>query len=174
LELDPLHVTFLNQRGLASVNLGLYDNARKDFEKGLELDPTNGLAHFYLGAMSATEGNKKQVSQRIEAMQAIGMSRPWQSIKILEGLLLAMDGGSNKALAPASEDLRLLSILRMKDEFLSVLDSKVSLPVNRYDPAGLKQDPKYDFVRDDPRFKAILNKTQEKYNRMMAAYPPPD
>jgi TolB-like protein len=174
LELDPLHVTFLNQRGLASMNLGLYDNARKDFEKGLELDHTNGFAHFYLGAMSATEGNKKQVSQRIEAMQAISLSRPWQSMKILEGLLLAMDGGSNKALAPASEDLRLLSILKMKDEFLSVLDSKVSLPVNRYDPAGLKQDPKYDFVRDDPRFKAILNKTQEKYNRMMAAYPPPD
>jgi TolB-like protein/Tfp pilus assembly protein PilF len=174
LELDPFHVTFLNQRGLSNVNLGLYNDARQHFEKALELDHTNGLAQFYLGAMSATEGNKKQVSQRIEAMQAIRLSRQWQSIKILEAFLLAMEGGSNKALAAASEDLRLLSILKMKDEFLSILDSRVSLPVNRYDPAGLKQDPKYDFVRDDLRFKAILNKTQEKYDRMMAAYPPPD
>jgi TolB-like protein/Tfp pilus assembly protein PilF len=173
LELDPLHVTFLNQRALANVNLGLYDNARKDFEKGIEVDHTNGIAHFYLGAMSATEGNKQQVSKRIEAMQAISMSRPWQSIKILQGFLLAMEGQKHKALAPASEDLRLLSILKMKDEFLSVLDSRASFPVNRYDPAGLKQDPQYDFVRDDPRFKAILSKIQEKHDRMMAAYPPP-
>jgi adenylate cyclase len=174
LELDPLHVILLNQRGLAKMNLGLYDEAKQQFEKALEVDHSDVLAHFCIGMMSASKGDLNQLTTRIKAMQAIESTVPLQVTKTLQALQVALKGKRSEALSLAPTDMRVLSILKMKAGFLNKLDTLTSKPIIRFDPAGLKRDPQYDFVRNDPRFISIVDKVQKKFDKMKAAYPAPD
>jgi TolB-like protein/Tfp pilus assembly protein PilF len=173
LEVDPLHTTFLTQRGLLKMSIGLYDEAKQQFEKSLELDQANGYAQFYIGAMAATQGDMLEVKRRIDAMRGLSTTARWRSTTTLEALALAMEGKKAEALAIGRNDLRMLSILKMRDQFLLKLDSITSAP-NRFSPAGLESDPQYDFVRDDQRFKKIFERVEKKYESMKEAYPTPD
>jgi TolB-like protein/Tfp pilus assembly protein PilF len=172
LELDPLHVLILNQLGTINMNLGMYEEAKKQFHKAIELDHADAHAYYGLSLMASVEGDIGTLANHLETLTSIGANA--DAIKTLVALKHAMRGNRREGLQLAPNSLTVLAVLKLKQEFLSKLDSTSDLTSNRLCPAALRQSPLYEFVRDDPKFQAIVKKAQISYDKLAATYPTPD
>lgn len=177
-ELDPLHVQALILLGNAYFMSGMYDDAKRHFEKAFELDLSNWGLHYVTGLMAANQGERDNFEKHLKILQTsqgIEETAAWQPVlKQLRALSFAMQGKKGEALALAPHDLLVLAKLEMKNEFLTQLDSIASMPIQWIDPHGLRQDPVYDFVRNEAQFKAIVVRVQKRYDSLLARYPPPN
>lgn len=170
-ERDPLSITSRRFLADASMELGLYEDAQDQFQKVLVLDPENPRAHFYLGVIAAMQRNRTQLMSHLSAFDQTQTSpfAPRYS-KELRALLFAMDGKRDEALALTRPSMTLLSMLKMKDEFLYRIDSLSNLSINRLNPSALTRDAQYDFVRNDPQFVNVFNKVKAKHDLLMGKY----
>jgi TolB-like protein len=165
-EIDPLDINNLNGLARAQMNLGLFEEAKKNYEKILEWD-NEARANSMLGILAVLKGDIVQARRHLEV--ARGINPDFGLVINLEALIIAHEGQKAKALG-LSNDSRVLSLLGMKKEFLAKVDSISRRPTNTLDPVGLQKDPQYDFVRDEPEFKVILERVRRNYEEKLAKY----
>ncbi len=174
LEIDPLSLVIICDRGRAYFWAGRYEEAKKEFERGIVLDPDFARSYRYLSDVfeetgeleKAAEDSGKPVEQRdrgdrrqretselIEAIRAAGSRGYWQ-----KRLDLGLARAQERSDLPSYWQLaNIYAKLGEKDKAFAQLDK--AMEKQPYVAPTLWVAPTLDPLRSDPRFDAILDKT---------------
>jgi tetratricopeptide (TPR) repeat protein len=130
IELDPKDAA--SHRSLADIYqiIGRYEKALNEYQKSVELDPQRGMRRASLA------GILRKLGREAEAAEQIKIARE----------LMVRENEYNRAC--------LESICGNVEEALALL--KVALEKKQASLEWAQRDPDFDFIRDDPRFKALV------------------
>lgn len=174
IELDPLFSASYAALGRSYDHLGDFDEARKSYERALELDTENLLSLNALAEQAILEKRFDQAEEFLVRCKAINPDYPRN--KISAAWLLAEKGKEKEAVALHEDDI-LYILLGMKDEAVSVLDlqHQNGWPLGITGPLfgnylSLQNLPIYDGLREDPRFIEVLEKEKARYEELMRKY----
>ena len=164
-ELDPFYLLASTALANTYYKLGEFEKAVLYYKKILEIAPDAINIHLNYARVFISE--KKY--QEAEAMIAKAEKNYPDSSRIarIRALLLAARGESENALA-LHTSAAIYSLLGMKDEALNYIDEQIkdkSIKVGApYSYLYLKNSPFYDGLRDDIRFREILEKLKTLYD----------
>jgi TolB-like protein/tetratricopeptide (TPR) repeat protein len=167
-ELDPLSLIINTLYGSYIYNAKRYDEASARLQKTLELDPNFWIAHVFLGKTYIEKGKYSEAIAEFSKAKELsgGNSEPLS----MTGYVWALAGDLAKARAVLKE-LKSLSSQRYvpstnvailcyavgeKDEAFTWLEKGYQEHDVRL--CRLKVDPKWDSLRSDPRFTAMLKR----------------
>jgi TolB-like protein/tetratricopeptide (TPR) repeat protein len=162
LEIEPFNVPLNTTYGIVLSSARRYDEAIDQLNKTIVLDPTNRNAHVALTTVYVLEGEYAEaVEHRIMVSKLAGDDQFAESIRqafakagwpgVLRAELNSPDGYSHYIKA------YLLAGLGKRDEAFAELESSLE---NHEDLSLLfvKTDPRFDPLRDDPRFQEICRR----------------
>jgi TolB-like protein/class 3 adenylate cyclase/Flp pilus assembly protein TadD len=166
-ELDPLSLYINALNGQYLVSAGRYDEAIAKLKQNLELDPDFWITHFMLG--TAYVEKQFYPEALTEFSRATELSKRNAEAIMMTGYTWAKAGEPAKARAvlaelkaltdqhvPADHIAMLCSILGEKDEAFAWLEKALDNREARL--CRLKVDPRWNSLRSDPRFVAILKR----------------
>jgi len=159
----------------ARMNLGVvlrlnrrHDEAARQFEETLELDPNFSLARAMLGLAYLSKGMPDRAVAAVQQARDLSGARP--DIVAFQGYILGRTGHGDDALKTL-EDLRRLAHPRQPSPFLVALvyvgldDTdrafewlEKAVEARSWESPMLKASPVFDNIRSDPRFPALLNR----------------
>ncbi len=163
-ELDPKEAAPHNGLGNVYDDLGRHDDAIAAYQRASELDPKNAAPHNGLGNVYGELGRHDEA---IAAFQRASELDPKDAVSYgsLAGLYRKLGRE-----AEATEQIKIARELMAKeneysracieaisgnvDEALALL--KVALEKKQVPLEWERRDPDFDFIRDDPRFKALV------------------
>ncbi len=169
LALDPLPLIINAELGWAYYWSRQYDRAIEQFHKTVEMD--SNFSFVYWGLAQAYIETQRHAEAIASLEQAVALSRDWPVIVAELGYAYARSGNKAKAqqiLAQLQE--------RLAKEYIDpVLLANIYIALDKKDRAfewlekgyaqracvwmiWLKIEPKYDPLRSDPRFTALLQK----------------
>ena len=129
--LDSSKAFYFHHLGLVYAVVGRYDEAIDAYERVIEVDPNHSLAHATLGGYYRKKGNEELAAEHIEKART----------------LLAKDENEyNRACMEA--------ICGNTDQSLELLE--LALKNKQTYVNWACKDPDLDFIRSDPRFRALL------------------
>lgn len=129
--LDPNREVFHYHLGLVYAALKRYDEAIRAFQKVVELNPDYNLAHCTLA------GYYRRLGQENEAQKHITIAMP----------TMKDETEYNRACFAA--------ICGNNDQALELL--REALEKKQTTPDWVRRDPDFEFIRDDPRFEALVS-----------------
>lgn len=166
LELDPLSMIINTNVAITLYHARRYDAAIEQLQRALEIDPNYHLAHVALGMVYEQKGMyRAAIAEYEKAVSPPEGDSSWRSVAL--GHAYALAGRKTEALN-VLQQLKALSKRRYvdpeqladlcialgdKDQALAWLE-KQEFP--RY---GLRADPRFDPLRSDPRFQALLRRS---------------
>ncbi len=168
LELDPLSLIMIRDKGVIFYYARQYDHAIKQARKTLDLDPNFALAHRLLAIAYERKGKYDEAAAENQIWGDLTNDRPRTQASL--GHLAAVSGNTEHALKvlqqlemeiPSRKDLAypvalIYTGLRETEQTFKWLDIAYD---NRSGALGtIKVDPKLDGLRSDPRFPQILRK----------------
>ena len=161
INLDPTYGDYHSMLGLLYINLGEYDKAEASIQKALLLQPDglSGLRHWV--RLNLINGDTAEAERTIKKIKAINQE---YNTTDLETYLLALKGEKEKALSRSKNHFIYL-VLGMKKEALDEMEKSTW---NHY--LQLKNSPVFNSVRDDVRFKQILEKAKIVYEERLKKY----
>jgi len=129
--LDPNREVFHYHLGLVYAALKRYDEAIRAFQKVVELNPDYNLAHCTLA------GYYRRLGQENEAQKHITIALPTMKdeTEYNRACFEAICGNNDQALALLNE----------------------ALEKKQTTPDWVRRDPDFEFIRDDPRFQALVS-----------------
>ena len=167
-ELDPVSLLFNAREGAVFYYAGRNNEARERLQKTVELDPNFWIAHLYLGHVYLEKKNYPEAIA--EFTKARDFSRGNSQTISMIGYVSALAGDTAKARAILGElksrsaheyvpryNIAVVHLaLVEQDEVFAWLEKAYE----EHDVlmSFLKIDPKWDSVRSDPRFVAILER----------------
>jgi TolB-like protein/Tfp pilus assembly protein PilF len=165
LELDPLNSMYQSYLGIAFLRARRYDEAIAQFQKGLALDPDFGDA---LSSLRSCYHQKGMYQEALETLRKLYATRG--DLDLLEALNRGNEeGGYKEAMRQAAEALAarsnraysmgiatLYTFAGEKDRALDWLE--IAFQERMQDLVYLNVYPKWDPLRDDPRFQDLLRK----------------
>ena len=163
-ELDPLWTSMKAQEAACLFYARRYDEAIRQFEQFIKLEPGLGFAHTILGYAYASKGLYQEAIA--EYKKSISLDGESTSIQCFLGYALALSGKRSEAQAileklkttkeyvSPAELAVLYAALGDKEGALASLERAYAA----HDPQMifLKVDPHYDSLRSDPRFQNIM------------------
>ena len=164
LDLDPLAVHILIGLGGSHLVFGSFAEAKIYFNKIIEVDSSLVLGHYFLALTTAVEGYPDLARQQLKSWDHLNSAD--STLKnFLLAHILAVEG-KPEALTRVKAP-RIFALLKMKTEFLFQLDS-LTLEDRPYgidhslnDPDVLKTDKTFDFVRNEEKFKEIVQRLEK-------------
>ena len=152
-------------KGIALGNLTRFDEALEAFEKAIELDPKNVGAWSSKGFALDNLGEAEDSIQAYKRAHELGQ----ESATLFMALArlyreLGREAESNEACRAARDLLEMESeynracfeaICGSPDAALDLLRTALEKKQQTADQA--RRDPDFEFIRDDPRFKALLD-----------------
>jgi TolB-like protein/Tfp pilus assembly protein PilF len=129
-------------------------------EKALELEPNNVLALIFLFNLRCDQQKLAGAEHYLDKMKKIN---PEQDCSDFEARLLAEKGEKEKALAKR-RNAGIYVILKMKEEALAAMENKDPLNYLEY------RNPRFNFLRGDPRFEKIVARAKELYELRLRKY----
>lgn len=167
-KLDPLSVPINTDQAYMLYYYGKTEEALKAVRMALEMNPKFPLGHFWLGRIYTSQGLYPEAEA---ALQKIGSLRTWTPAMAALGFLYAKEGKRKEAegvlqeftdLAgrgryPSSYAIAVIYAgLGERDQVFRVLED--ALRERSHWLVWLKRDPRWDGVRDDPRFKDLVRR----------------
>jgi TolB-like protein/Flp pilus assembly protein TadD len=167
-ELDPFSVVIQRNFSRVFVHSREFDRAIEEGRKAVEMDPSAGIAHIFLGTAYTAKGMAREASAEFEKAYASLGHMPMGLWALGRGQ--ALSGRRTEALRTV-EEMKALSAQRYvspayvamvlhhlgnKDQIFQWWDK--ACDDRSYDVLFLKVDPENDVLRDDPRFAALLRK----------------
>jgi TolB-like protein/Tfp pilus assembly protein PilF len=174
LEIDPYSLAIGTDYGIALYYARQYDQSIDHFKKLIEMDPTYLRTYIYIARVYQTTGRFEEALNAherrlvlegsdpqeigkakqaiLDALKTSGEKGYWS--KVLEITLEAVRKGEN---IPPSDIAGIYAQLGERDEAFMWLDKAFhrSIDANVF---MLKVSPEWDGLRDDPRFKEIVNR----------------
>jgi TolB-like protein/Tfp pilus assembly protein PilF len=162
LEIEPFNVPLNTTFGILLTSARRYDEAIAQLNKTLELDSTNRTAHIALATVYVAKGEYAQAAEhRIMASKVAGDDKFAETLRqafAKEGWpgVLRAELNSGDELSHYSK-AQLLSGLGKKDEAFDELERSLE----NHEESSLvymKTNPRFDMIRDDPRFDAFCKR----------------
>ncbi len=164
IELDPKDATSHNGLGNVYAALGRTDEAIAAFQCAIELDPKDATPHNGLGNVYADLGRTDEALAAYQRALAIDSRRftsrvslaacyrkLGREIEAAEHIKIAREAMANEV---EYNRAYFESVCGNVDEALALL--KIALEKKQVSLAWARRDPDFDFIRDDPRFKAVV------------------
>ena len=166
--LDPLSSRIRADQAYMLYYDGKTDSALKAVNVALEMDPKSAIAHFWLVRIYTSQGRYREAEAELEK---VGPLRTWTPMMASEGFLYGLQGKRKEAEGVIQQfaDLQkqgkyvsayaLAAIyvgLKDKDQTFAYLDKAYA--ERSHWLLWLNNDPRWDSVRSDPRFKALVRK----------------
>ena len=169
MELDPYYFWTPYKIATCYVNIGESEKAASYFEKYFELAP---VVLIFPGRYIALNIKMNRLGTVEELIARTEKSHPdYSLLPYCKALLLATKGEKEEALA-LHENSEIYALLNMKDEALAHLDKEirgdVRIPYVYY--YYLLNNPFYDNLRDDSRFKRIVKREKKLYDEELKKY----
>ena len=149
-DIDPLDLICLRQLSYMHLRLGNNAEAKKFFNKHIELDNAD-VAHYWLAFLAFIQGDSQEATRHLNVLKEKNPDLP--RVLELQNMYYASEGKKEEALKSGRNEIGVLSLLKMKKEFVDLLASFPGL-----DPNGLEKDAVCEFVRDDPQFKLLIGR----------------
>lgn len=168
LVVDPLSTPLTTELGCNSYYQRRYDRAIAEFGKALDLDARNPVAHWGLGR---AYGQKKMYTEALTALHRVAQLNGFAPPLVLAeiGYVLASSGHGNEAREVIAKLEELSTTLYVDPYLVAIIylaldqtDDALRCLSNAYEEksgfvVSIKGEPKWDAVRDDPRFVEILS-----------------
>ena len=162
-ELDPLSLQADFGIGEVYLNNRQYDKAIEQFERILELDPGKHITRAYLAGAYC---NKSMYAEALEEYQNMGfrpgvmsvyyaMGRKTEALAYFDSLRVVWEK-DGAALVQSLPYFLLLGIKGDKEEALNWLEK--AYHERSPDMYWIKTNPKFDFLRAEPRFQDLLRR----------------
>ena len=167
-EIDPLNLAISSSVGLPFYFERRYDRAIEEYLKTLKLDPSFGLARYFLGQAYAQKGMYREAIAELE--QAVLVNRGSAETIAALGYVHAIAGQKEKALTLLKELIQLSGEryvspvliaqihagLKERDQAFDYLDK--AYQSRSTDLIWLKVRPVFKSIRSDPRFDELSKK----------------
>ena len=169
MELDPLYLWTPYKLAMCYMKVGEFDKAAFYFEKYFEIAP---FVLMFPGRAIALYFKMNRIDKAEELIAETEKAQPdYWGVPYGKALLLAAKGEKDKALA-LYKNSEVYSLLGMKDEAIQHLGMEIRKNVEiphifYYD---LLNNPFYDNLRDDPRFKKIIKREKKLYDEHLEKY----
>ena len=180
---NPLDINVRKVVAESFERLGKLEEAKQNYIEILEIDPNDLFARIHMYIIALFYEN--DISEAREIFAKLEKSSP-DNILVTNAsaYLLAIDGRIDEALAidfggrSNSENFRynynvgLFSILGMKNEALSLVDSMSSISDYKgyWTYGSLKNAKEVEFIRDEPGFKKVLAKAKIVHEERVRKY----
>jgi len=180
IELDPLYISSYLLFARCSMHIGEFEEGADRLREAIKIDPDDFRPHYYyvrqLVMMKKHDDAEREVAiaEKIET----DISR----IQFLHAWIFAAKGEKEKALSlikgmpPYLYDATsIYSLLGMKYEAIKYINEGINTGFQRrgqylYSYPSLINNPCYDNLRDDPRFKEIVKREKNKYKEKLKKY----
>ncbi len=130
IELDPKWSKLHKKLGNMYRDLGRYDDAIAAYQRAIDLNPRNATFRVSLAGVYRKLSHKTEYEEQIKLLRE----------------LIVNENEYNRA--------RFEAVCGNVDEAFALL--KVALEKKQESKAWARRDPDFDFIRDDPRFKALV------------------
>ena len=169
MELDPYYFWTPYKIATCYMNIGESEKAASYFEKYFELAP---VVLIFPGRYISLNIKMNRLDTVEELIARTEKSHPdYSLLPYCKALLLAAKGEKEEALA-LHKNSEVYAILNMKDEAMEHLDKeirgKVRIPYIYY--FYLLNNPFYDNLRDDSRFKKMVKREKKLYDAELKKY----
>jgi len=168
LELDPLSLLMHSDLGSCLRLARRYNEAHEQLQKTIEMDPNFGQAHFYMGVLYNNKGMYKEAIAEFQKAIELTGGLSWAFGNLgyayamlgqkdeAEKILHALEERSKEEYIRSTTLVGLYYALRDINRSFECLEKALE----ERDPLMplIKVLPELDFVRPDPRFKALLEK----------------
>ena len=183
IELDPLSLLYYQMVSDCYVIIGEFDKVADCVNKALALDKDKYW--FYLAHAEALIMMKKYDDAGEKIAQAEKLNPKSPKIRNCRALILAIKGEKEKALtliegiegrdAYRYDITSIYSVLGMKDKAIENIKIGIDtgfreLKEYRYTYLVLINNPFYESLHDDPRFKEIVDREKKKYDERLKRY----
>lgn len=168
IELDPFYIWSVSHLAYSLSQLGEYEKAKTYFDKVMEINPNHWLLFHRHAFFCIETGKLHEASEYIDKAEEIDPDHPRNSY--YRALLLAARDEKEKALEIYdSPSFVIYSVLGMKDDAFRIGVEGMEKGWGSY-YLQLKNSPLYDNLKDDARFKKILEKTKKRYEELSNYY----
>ncbi|MCK4759436.1 MAG: tetratricopeptide repeat protein, partial [Candidatus Aminicenantes bacterium] len=170
MELDPYYFWTPYKIAMCYSDLGEFDKAAIYYEKYFELAP---IVLIFSGRYIALNIKMEKMDVVEELIARTEKSHPdYSLLPYSKALLLAARGGNKEEVLALHRNSEIYALLNMKDEALESLNreirGEVSVPYVYY--YFLLNNPFYDNLRQDPRFKKIVKREKKFYDAELKKY----
>jgi len=170
-ELDPFYLLAQVMTGRCFAFLGEFEKAVNHYKKALEISPNDvGSLEMYAAVLII----KKKYSEAEEVLaraEKIDPNYPW--LPCWKALFSAAKGEKGKALSLYNQEdwdgLQIYSLLGMKQEATRILN-KLAKDGYDFHYIRLINNPFFNNLRDEPRFKEIVEKAKQVYEERVRKY----
>ena len=165
--LNPYYIPTLRHRGYCYMYTNNYHNAAMDYQQAINIIPNTQSDRYYYFRLCIYQKNYPKALELMEELNKINPKH--YALASLRAIIFAVQGDKEKALATHTNDawfdLQIYSILDMKDKAFELLDKNIETVY-----LNLKNNPFYDNIRSDPRFKKIVQKYKNVYEERLRKY----
>jgi TolB-like protein len=171
MELDPYYFWTPYKIAMCYSDLGEFDKATFYYEKYFELAP---IVLIFPGRYIALNIKMEKFDAVEELIARTKKSHPdYSLLPYCKALLLAARGGEKEEVLALYKNSEVYALLNMKDEAIESLNreirGEVSIPHVYY--YFLLNNPFYDNLREEPRFKKIVKREKKIYDVELKKYP---
>jgi TolB-like protein/Tfp pilus assembly protein PilF len=180
IKFDPLNKAAYRILGSCAMYTGEFDKANNYFQKALDIDPVDPPLFSHRVALFIF---MKDFEEAENALARIEEIRPdSKQLRRDRAWLLAAKGEKEEALKLMDEEelyrsyaTSIYSLLGMKDEAIENINIGIEEGFKKiqqymYSYPYLKNNPCYDNLRDDPRFKEIERRQKKEYDEKLKKY----
>jgi TolB-like protein len=183
IEIDPLFIAAYEMLSDCYLRLGEFDEFADCVNKALAIEEDNYW--FYLDYADALIMTKKYVAAEEKVNQAEKLNPESHRIKYYRSWLAAVKGEKEKALTLIEgiegrnvyryEVTSIYSLLGMKDKAIEYIKMGIDTGFREkkeylYTYLALINNPCYESLNDDPRFKEIIESEKKKYDERLKRY----
>jgi len=169
IEIDPFLIWCQGDLARCFMRTGEFEKSEVHFRKALKIDPNSAS---YLCSYANLLIMMKEYNKAEEILARVEKINPgYSSIPYYKGLLLAAKGEKDKALT-LGKDEAIYSLLGMKDEAINYINDviKEGSEKEQYSYLSLINNPLYEDLYDDARFKELIKKQKKKYDERLNKY----
>ena len=182
--LNPLHRWGYAGRGAALSALGRAEDARRDYERALEIEPEDNVTlRFYFDLLVFT-GRLDEAERVLTRIKSIALRdklhpAPWaglydsDAVAPFEAMLSAAKGLPVDTLQPPTAKLAVYILMGRRDEAIAYLMARQRSAMADSTSSSylaLRHSPRFATLRSDPRFASLLEVGKRKYERLPRIY----
>ncbi len=162
IELNPLYVYTPMVLARCYMEMGAWEKAAIQYKKVLALDPDDAEYHLWYSYSLILLSQYQKAEQELKIAEILDGQNP--DIWSYRALLYAVKGEKELALRTMKEPYdKVYALLGMKEEAFGSLEQSMKANPRTHSYLHLLNNPCYNKLMDDPRFKKILAKKKKEY-----------
>jgi len=177
---DPLSISSYGHMAICSMNIGKFDEAVGLIKKALEIEPDNFSLHLNHARQLIMMKKYDEAEKEVAEAEKLKPNDPL--VRHHRAWVLAAKGEKEMALTLIKDRpsfrydaTSIYSILGMKDQAIVNIEEGIKKGFDEigdymYSYPFLINNPCYDNLRDDSRFKGILKREKKKYEGKLKKY----